>query len=61
MSDERIVRYTRKNLPEDTRTDWARVDAMTEEEIDEAAHSDPDALPLDAEFFRRARRITEAS
>ena len=30
---------------------------MTEEEIDEAARSDPDNPPLDEEFFKRARRL----
>ena len=39
-----------------SRTDWARVDAMTEEEIEAAARSDPDAQPLTgeelAQFFR---------
>jgi uncharacterized protein (DUF4415 family) len=57
MSEERIVRYTRDNLPEDTQTDWARVKAMTEEEIDAAARSDPDAQPLDVDapdFWKNA-------
>jgi uncharacterized protein (DUF4415 family) len=49
MSEERIVRYTRDNFPEDTQTDWARVKAMTEEEIEAAARSDPDAQPLDVD------------
>ncbi len=34
--------------------DWARVDAMTDEEVLEAAHSDPDAQPVSAEWFARA-------
>lgn len=29
------------------RTDWARIDAMTEEEIEENARSDPDSLLLE--------------
>ncbi len=48
MSEERIVRYSRDDLPRDGQTDWARVDAMTEEEIDAAARSDPDAQPTEA-------------
>ena len=35
MTEERIfkvVRYTRDNLPPD-KTDWARLDAMTDEEV----------------------------
>ena len=30
-----------------SRTDWSRVDAMTDAQVTEAACSDPDALPLD--------------
>ena len=29
------------------KTDWARVDALTDEEIAEAVRGDPDAVPLD--------------
>ncbi|MEK7814433.1 MAG: hypothetical protein AAB291_00800, partial [Chloroflexota bacterium] len=54
MKEEHIVRYSRDNLPKDTRTDWARVDAMTEEEIDAAARSDPDAQPTDDAFWEEA-------
>jgi hypothetical protein len=39
------------------RTDWERVDALTEEEIERAIANDPDAAPiLDAEWFRKATR-----
>jgi uncharacterized protein (DUF4415 family) len=54
MKEEHIVRYSRDKLPKDTRTDWARVDAMTEEEIDAAARSDPDAQPTDDAFWEDA-------
>lgn len=47
MNEENIVRYSRDNLPKDTKTDWARVAAMTEEEIEANALSDPDNLPID--------------
>ena len=47
MNEETIVRYSWDNVPEDDRTDWARLKAMTEEEIEAAAWSDPDNLPLD--------------
>ncbi len=43
---------TRKPSP--TKTDWARVDAMTDEEITEAAKADPGAQPVSAEWFARA-------
>lgn len=49
MSEERIVRYTRNNLPKDTQTDWDRVNALTDEEIEAAALADPDAPPLDVD------------
>jgi uncharacterized protein (DUF4415 family) len=33
-------------------TDWARVDALTDEEIEAAVHDDPDAAPIvDADWF----------
>jgi hypothetical protein len=42
-----IVRYTAKELDElrqkgESRTDWARVDAMTEEELEASIAADPD-------------------
>ncbi len=40
-----------------SKTDWARVDALTEPRIDEAAASDPDALPTDAAFWRDAKLV----
>ena len=37
------------------RTDWARVDALTDEEIATAVRDDPDAPPIaDEEWFRTA-------
>lgn len=54
MSEENIVRYTRENLPKDTRTDWARLKAMTEEEIEANALADPDNPPIDmSDFWER--------
>jgi putative transcriptional regulator len=38
----KVVRYTRDNLPAGN-TDWARIEAMTDEEVVAAALSDPDA------------------
>ena len=46
------VKYTRSEidtLPDET--DWERVDALTDEDIDAAASSDPDAPPTDADFL----------
>ncbi|CUX10929.1 MULTISPECIES: BrnA antitoxin family protein [Rhizobium/Agrobacterium group] len=47
MSEERIVRYSLDEIREkiargEDRTDWARVDAMTDEDIDRAMRDDPD-------------------
>lgn len=47
MSKERIVSYTGKEIEEmirsgQDRTDWARVNAMTDEDIERAIADDPD-------------------
>jgi putative transcriptional regulator len=39
-------------------TDWARLDAMTDEEIIAAAMSDPDAQPLTPEQLAKMRRVS---
>jgi uncharacterized protein (DUF4415 family) len=39
------------------KTDWARVRAMTDEEIEAAARSDPDAQLTDAEFWKGAKLV----
>ena len=51
----KVVRYSRDNLPPD-KTNWARIDAMTDEEVVAAARSDPDAQRLCA----TALGLTEA-
>ncbi len=38
-----------KNLKKQSKTDWARIDQMTDEEIDTS-----DSPPLDEDFFARA-------
>jgi putative transcriptional regulator len=52
----KLVRYGRDDLPAD-RTDWVRVDAMTDEEVVAAALSDPDAQPLTPEQLANMRRV----
>ncbi len=49
MSEERIVRYTIQEIREKRakgelkdKTDWARVDALTDADIEQAMRSDPD-------------------
>lgn len=46
-----------------SRTDWARVDAMTEEEVEANALSDPHNPPLTAEELQRLKPVpsTKAS
>jgi len=39
------------------KTDWARLRAMTDEEVTAAAMSDPDARPMTPEQFRAARPV----
>lgn len=49
------VTYTRSEidtLPDET--DWKRVDALTDEDIEKAALSDPDDPPTDADFWKEA-------
>ena len=36
--------------PRRGKTDWAAVDALTDEEIEEAIRNDPDAVPLDVDW-----------
>ena len=57
MSAKRVVRRTLKSRHRG-KTDWARVDAMSDREIEKAVKSDPDAAPiLDKEWFRRAKLV----
>ena len=40
-----------------TETDWAALDAMTDEEIRAQAAADPDVAPVGAEFWKEARLV----
>ena len=47
-----------RNSVDRPRTDWARVDALTDEEIEESVRNDPDAPPIvDEEWFRTATLV----
>ena len=46
---------TTRPLPD--RTDWTRVDAMTDEQVHAAAMADPDARPMTPEELAKARRV----
>lgn len=39
-----------KDSPRRGKTDWAAVDALTDEEIEQAVRNDPDAVPLDFDW-----------
>lgn len=51
-----IVKYQPHNLPTD-KTDWKRVDAMTDQELQNNAQSDPDTLFADTAFWQHATLI----
>lgn len=57
----RTVRMTRTEIDKaQGRTDWARLDAMSDAEIRAAVDADPDAAPeLDREWFARAKRLVD--
>ena len=60
MSKTGTTRVTMKSgdAPPRGKTDWARPDAMTDEEIVAAALSDPDAQPLTPEQLAKMRRVS---
>jgi uncharacterized protein (DUF4415 family) len=48
-SDENITIVSRYS-PTKGKTDWAAVDALTDEEITQAVANDPDAVPIDVDW-----------
>ncbi len=57
VSAKRIVRRTPSSRRRG-KTDWTRVDAMSDREIEHAAKADPDVAPiLDKEWFRTAKLV----
>src|SRR5215468_7909872 len=60
MSKSGTTRVTLKpgDTPPRGKTDWARLDAMTDEEVLAAARSDPDAQPLTPERLAKMRRVS---
>jgi uncharacterized protein (DUF4415 family) len=58
MSVKRTVRYpSLKEVPE-AKTDWQRVDALTDEDIGEAVTTDVDAAPIaDEAWFNAAKLV----
>ena len=57
MSAKRIVKHSPRSR-RTGKTDWARVDAMSDREIENAVQSDPDAAPiLNKEWFSKAKLV----
>ena len=56
MSKENIVRYKAEELPQVTKTDWQRLAAMTDDEIDTS-----EIPKLDENWFLEANTITPES
>ena len=58
MTEERITRVTLAQARKmKSLTDWARLDAMTEEEIERNAAEDPDNPPMTEEDWKNARVV----
>jgi uncharacterized protein (DUF4415 family) len=47
---DKDITWVSRDAPLRGKTDWAAVDALTDEEIDEAIRKDPDAVPLDFDW-----------
>ncbi len=72
MSEENTVRVrlyedgtvidesTGKPYESPHKTDWAKFDALTDEEVEAAALSDPDNPPMTEEELKRMRRVVSA-
>lgn len=56
-STENIVSYKANELPVDNKTDWLRVDAMTNAELDKNSKEDPDTLLADNKFWKVAQLV----
>jgi len=52
MKEKNITVVSRDAPRRRGKTDWARLDAMTDEEIEEAVRNDPDAVPLDVDWSK---------
>ena len=59
MNEKLTPEHTRVTIDEIRRgqgkTDWEAIRAMTEEEVEEAAKSDPDAQPTELEDWKDAK------
>lgn len=46
----RNITIVSRSFPTKGKTDWARVDALTDEDISKAVADDPDAVPVDVDW-----------
>jgi uncharacterized protein (DUF4415 family) len=51
MKDKNSIKGWRDD-PRPGKTDWAAVEALTDEEIEEAVKNDPDAVPFDFDWSK---------
>jgi uncharacterized protein (DUF4415 family) len=49
-TNERNIITVSRDFPRKGKTDWARVDALTDEDIAKAVANDPDAAPIDIDW-----------
>ena len=64
--NENIVRYSLKEIKEklaagEDRTNWTKVDALTEEKLEAAIASDPDWKNIPADWWKEAQVIIPAN
>lgn len=61
MNEKHTERYSAAELDQmEDKTDWERVDRLTDEEIEAAAAEDPDAEVLPEDWFEKAELIMPA-
>jgi uncharacterized protein (DUF4415 family) len=48
--NEKNITIVSRDFPRKGKTDWARVDALTDEDIAKAVANDPDAVPIDLDW-----------
>jgi len=49
-TSEKNITIVLRDSPRKGKTDWARVDALTDEDIAKAVANDPDAVPIDIDW-----------
>jgi len=66
MSEQRIVRKSLEEIKQDLisgkdRTDWDRVGALTDEEIERMVREDPDAVLVDDDWFQTTELVVPST